>query len=265
MKNNFVFGLLAVAASFILNACGSSDVRQDLSAEARFELGTKKFVNGDYLEAISEFEIVKLQFPGSSVADDAQFYLGECHYKQEEYLVAAEEYQTLKRNMPASPLISQTQFKIGMCFYNLSPESPLDQVYTRRAIDEFQSFIEYNPAHELVNDAGTKIQELTARLAKKLYDSAELYMRIEYYKSATIYYNSVVERYHDTPYAEPALLGKVKSLISRKRFDEAKLEIDKFLQKYPNSPLKSEAQSLRNDIEEHVKLKPSSLGSSLNR
>ena len=77
-----------------------------------------------------------------------------------------------------------------------------------------------------------------------------------------MYFNVVVEKYHDTPFAEPALLGKVKSLVSRKKYDEAKQEIDKFLLKYPESPMKTEAQSLSRDIEEHVKTKPSQVNTS---
>ena len=149
-----------------------------------------------------------------------------------------------------------------MCYYNLSPDSPLEQSYTIRAIDEFQSFIEYNPAHDLVNDAEGKIKELNNRLAKKLFDTAQLYLKMEYYKSATIYFSSVVDKYHDTPFAEPALLGKVKSLIPRKKYDEAKQEVDKFLQRYPESSLKNEAQSLSHDIEDYLNAKSSSLGSS---
>jgi outer membrane protein assembly factor BamD len=253
---------MIIAAVACVASCGSSNVQQNLTAEERFDLGKKKFLDEDYLEAISEFEIVKLQFPGSSVADDAQYYLGECHYVQEEYLIAAEEYQALKRNMQASSLVPQAQYKIAMCYYNLSPESPMDQEYTKRAIEEFQTFIEYNPAHELAKDAAEKIKELNNRLAKKEFDSAELYMKMENYKSATMYFNLVVEKYHDTPFAEPALLGKVKSLIPRRKYDEAKQEIDKFLQKYPESSMKAEAQALSRDIEEHVKTKPSSVNTS---
>ncbi|HTK83382.1 MAG TPA: outer membrane protein assembly factor BamD [Bacteroidota bacterium] len=244
-----------------LSSCGSSDVTQSLSAGERFELGKKKFAGEDYLEAISQFEIVKLQFPGSTVADSAQFYLGECHYRQEEYLIAAEEYQALKRNMQASPLVPMAQYKIAMCYYNLSPDSPMDQAYTRRAIDEFQSFLEYYPSHEFARDASDKIVLLNTKLARKLYDTGRLYLKMEYYKSATIYFSAVVEKYHDTEFAEPALLGKVKALIPRKRYDEAKTEIDRFLQKYPESRMKSEAESLARDIDEGLKSRTASPGS----
>ncbi|MBI3364712.1 MAG: outer membrane protein assembly factor BamD [Ignavibacteriae bacterium] len=248
-----IHNALIVLPIVFLWACSSSNVQQNLSADERFESGKKKFDNGDYLEAISEFETIRLQFPGSGVADKAQFYLGDCRFKQEEYLLAAEEYQTLKRNMPASPLVSEAQYKIALCYYSLAPTSPLDQSYTLRAIDEFQTFVEYYSKHERVPDAEEKIKELNTRLAKKLFDSAQLYMKMEYYKAASIYFGSVVEKYHDTPYAEPALLGKVKALVARKKYDEAKPEIEKFLERYPNSSQRTEAENLRQDINDHVK------------
>ncbi len=246
--------LSGLCLAALLSSCGSSGVTQSLSAEQRCALGMEKFNDGDYVEAINEFQIVKLQFPGSRVADTAQYYLGECHFKREEFLLAAEEYQTLKRNFPASKLVPIAQYKVGLCYYHLSPRSPLDQKYTARAIDELQTYIEYYPKDDEVKDAETKIQELNTRLAKKLYDIADLYMKMEYYKSAMIYYNAVIEKYHDTPYAEPSLLGEAQALVARKHWDEARQEIVKFLEKYPNSGRRAEAESLRDDIEQHLKV-----------
>ena len=226
---------------------------QNLSAEERFEAGKKKFDSGDYLEAITEFETIKLQFPGSAVADDAAYLDAECRFRRGEYLLAAEEYQALRRNMPSSPFVPLAQYKTALCYYELAPKTALDQKYTERAIDEFQSFIDYYPKDTNVAAAETRITELNGRLAERLYKTAQLYMNMEYYKSATIYFNSVIEKYHDTPFAEPALLGKVRSLVLRKRYDEAREEIGKFLTKYPQSPLRKDAESLRNEIDEHLR------------
>lgn len=247
--------ILSLAGAFFLNSCSSSNVTQNLSAVERFELGKAKFNNGDYLDAVTEFNIVKLQFSGSSVADSAQYYLAECHFKREEYILAGEEYRSVKRNYPSSPLVPIAQYKTGLCFYMLSPKSLLDQKYTLKAIDEFQAFIEYYPTNESAKYAAEKIQELNSRLAQKDFEAAELYMKLEYYKAATYYYNSVFEKYHDTPYGEPALLGKVKSLVARKHYDEAKPDIDKFLDRYPNSRFKNEAESLQKEIDDHLKTK----------
>jgi outer membrane protein assembly factor BamD (BamD/ComL family) len=78
-------------------------------------------------------------------------------------------------------------------------------------------------------------------------------MKMAYYKAAASYFDYVIEKYHDTPYAEPALLGKVKALMARRHYSEAKPEIEKFLSRYPASERKSEAEALRQEIEDHLK------------
>lgn len=245
--------LYSVYLVFTLNACRSSDVVQNYSAEERFELGKQKFDNEDYLEAIQDFNAVILQYPGSSVADDAQFFLGECRFRRGEYLLAAYEYETLKRNMPASPLLPLALNNIGLSYYKLSPKSPLDQNYTKKAIDEFQNFLEYFPTHELAPHAEAKIQELNNRLAKKDYDTAVLYMKMENYKAATFYFDSVLEKFHDSEYAERAYVGKVEALIARKKYSDAKVEIEKFLSKFPNGEFKNTIKGYENEVDKHLK------------
>lgn len=219
-----------------------------MGAEERFASGMQLFGEGDYLEAIAEFEIVKLQFPGSAVADDAQFHLGESHFNRGEYLLAVEDFRTLKRNMGSSPLVPAAQYRIGLCYYMLAPRSELDQSYTRQSIDEFQAFVEYYPLDERRSDAEEKIRELNGRLAKKLFESAEQYVKLGYHRSAGVYFDFVVQQYHDSPYAEPAALGKIRTLIDRRRFDEAGVEIDRFAERYPDSPLKAETEALRSRL-----------------
>jgi len=248
--------LISLFLATLLAACGSSEGVQNLSADERFQQAKAEFEKGDYFEAINDFSLIKLQFPGSGVSDDAQFYLGECHFLQEEFLLASEEFQTLKRSMPASPLVPMAQYKIALCFYMLAPKSSLDQTYTSRAIDEFQGFIEYYPTHELVHDAETKIVELNNRLSKKLYDTGVLYLKMEFYKAAAIYFSSIIEKFHDTEYAEPSFIGKARALNARKKYEETKQELEKFFQKYPDSPLKDDALALQQEANAHLQTSP---------
>lgn len=264
ISHTIILIALAIGTVIFLASCGSSDVVQNLSAEERFDIGKKKFDDGEYLEAINDFQLIKLQYPASAVADDAQFYLAECHYLREEFLLASEEYQSLKRLMASSSFVPQAQYKIAMCYYNLAPRSTLDQTYSKKAIEEFQSFVEDFRSDTLVADAEAKIRELNTRLAKKLYDTAELYMKLDYLRSAAFYYDMIVEKYHDTEFAEPALLNKVKVLVKRKKFDDAKAEVNKFFERYPNSQYRGEAESLRVTIDDAVKSKSSALDSSRN-
>jgi outer membrane protein assembly factor BamD len=197
-----------------------------MSVEKRFELGMKKFNDGDYAEAYDDFRVVTLQYQGSAFADEAQYQMGECRYKQGQYILAAYEYEVLIRTMPTSKFASKARYQRAMCYYQLSPPSHLDQQYTKQAIDEFQSFIEYNPTDTLVSGAEAKIAEMNNKLAKKEFESGMIYMRMEYYRAAAVYFETVLEKYYDTPYAEQAQLKK-----------------------YPKSSYEKEAEDLRSQIQ----------------
>ncbi len=243
---------LLLSCVLTLAGCGSSAPVEQLSAEKRFAVGMRLFNNGDYLDAIEDFKIVTLQFQGSSVADAAQYYLAECRYEREEYILAAYEYETLLRTMPTSSYAARARYKRAMCYYRLSPPAYLDQDYTRKAIDEFQAFIEYTPADSLVHDAEAKITELNSKLAKKDYDDGVQYMKMDYYRAAIVYFESVLEKYHDTPFAELAQLKKVEALDMRKKYSDAMTELEVFYRKYPNSQHKEEADKLLTQIKQQL-------------
>lgn len=248
---------IALAAlGLIVVGCGSGGETATPSADERFASAMALFNKGDYLEAINEFTVITLQYQGSQHASEAQFYLAECRYNREEYLLAAFEYGVLKRSYPASPKAVDAQYKLAMSYYRLSPPSPLDQKYTRKAIDEFQSFIEYYPTNPLAADADVKIRELDTKLAKKVYDAARQYALLERYKAALQYFDDVIDQYHDSDYAPLAFLDKVQLLIDRKRYRDAQSEISRFLTRYPNSVLRARADALQDRLTKESKNAP---------
>jgi outer membrane protein assembly factor BamD len=235
---------VVVILLWMFGGCSSQEATQTPGAEERFAAAMVLFNDEDYREAIEAFRVITLQYQGSAVADDAQFYLAESHYRAGEYVLAAYEYEMLYKTMPTSEYVPSARFQRAMCFRELSPGADLDQKDTRKAIDEFQAFIEYHPTDPRVPTAEQYIRELNTKLAEKDYNSGLIYMKMEYFKSAVIYFDLVLERYHDTPYAEPALLKKAEALYRRKRYSEARREIELFLRKYPESALRSEAEQL---------------------
>jgi outer membrane protein assembly factor BamD len=131
----------------------------------------------------------------------------------------------------------------------LSPNFILDQNYSKKAIDEYQAFLEYHPTDTLVSLAEQRISELNTKLAEKDYENGMTYMHMEYYKAATYYFDLVLDKYHDTQYAEPSYLKKAEALTNRKKFADAKETLEKFRSKYPSSVLKSDSDKLNSDIE----------------
>jgi outer membrane protein assembly factor BamD len=236
-----------------LMGCGSSNEATTPTAEERFAHAKVLFDDEDYVEAMNEFTVVTLQFPGSAVASEAQFYIGECRFARQEYLLAAFEYNQLRRNYPASPRLADAQFKLGASYEHLSPKSTLDQQYTRKAIDEYQTFVEYYPANSRAPEADAKIRELTTKLAKKQIEIARLYRTMGYSKASQFYYDDVIERYHDTEFGPLAYIEKTQLLIDKKKFAEADQQISRFLTLYPNNVLRGQAEELKQEIARNLR------------
>ena len=244
----FFLAILLIAAACEIG-CSSSKEVESLPVEVRYSQAMTKFNKEDYLEAAEDFKLVTVQYPGSSVADSAQFYIALCRYRRDEFILAASECDILIKTMPSSPLIPRARYLKGMSDYELSPQFTLDQKYTRAAIDDFQSFIEYFPNDSLAKDAAEKIDELNNKLAKKEYENGRLYFRLEYYRAAITYFDIVLDRYHDSRYADNALFGKAQAL--RERHDDAGAlqAINLFYLKYPTSDLKPDVDALKARIE----------------
>jgi len=79
-----------------------------------------------------------------------------------------------------------------------------------------------------------------------------LYAKMEYYKAALLAYDSVIEKYHDTEYAPLASLGKVEILMSRNRYKDADAEVQKFIDRYPNSVLRGRADEMKKSIDKEL-------------
>ena len=249
MKYLFFIPLLFV---FILAGCSSSIDTANMSGQDRMAYAIKLYNDEDYLEAINELQAILLQYPGSSISDDAQFYLAKTRFARSEYIMAAFEFSKLIKNMPASEFVPESQFMLAECYYQLSPNYNLDQKYTKKAIQEFQAFIDFFPANEKVPLAEKKIDELNDKLAEKTYSIARIYEKMDYLKAALIYYDDVIETYHDTEYAPMAMFNKINVLIERNRNDEALAEIDKFIQRFPDNKNVEELKKLRTKLENQL-------------
>ncbi len=246
--------LFFIPAIFLLvfEGCSSSVDTANMTGESRLEYAINLYNDEDYLEAINELQAILLQYPGSSISDDAQFYLGKSRFARKEYIMAAFEFSKLIKNMPASEFVPESQYMLADCYYELSPNFNLDQKYTKKAIQELQAFIDFFPTNDKVPDAEKKITELNNKLAEKTFSIAGIYEKLDYLKAATIYYDEVIETYHDTPYAPLAMYNKINVLIERNIKNEAITEIEKFIEKYPDNRRVDELKNLRSKLENQL-------------
>lgn len=235
---------LALILSFIFIYCSGSKDLSSLSPEERFNIAKQKFDKKDYLEAINDFESIIIQFSGTGIIDDAQYYLAYSYFKRGEFIKAAYEFSKLIRDFPASEYVKDAQFMLAESYFELSPHYTLDQRFTEKAIEEYQAFIDFFPNDPRVKEAEAKIKQLNDKLARKIFETAEQYRRMNYTKSALIYYDLLLEKYPDSNYSSTALFTKVKLLVEKSRNKEALEEAKRYLQRFPNGQYAKEVQKI---------------------
>jgi outer membrane protein assembly factor BamD len=220
--------LCVVLLTFVMTGCsgaGKSSIITD-DPDKAFEQAKANYDKKNYVDAIEDFSYIK----------------------QTEYILAAYEFEYLLKNYATSKYAVDGRFQLAMCYFGLSPKYALDQMYTHQAITEFKNFLELYPTDVNAPEAEAKIKELRNKLALKELKSAEIYSTMDNYKAATLYYDNVVNEYFDTDYADDALYGKIRMLIIRKKYDEAKKEIARFESKFAGSNLLLKVQSLKSTL-----------------
>lgn len=206
--------LTIVCCAVLLAACGSgSRISYDSPQEA-FGKGRALYEEGKYDLAITYFQGVFSFGRTHQWAADAQLYLARTYRENGEYLLAANEYERFTKIYRADPRLPLVNFEWADTYFQLSPAPALDQSDTKRAIQEFQLFIERFPADTLVDNAQEKIVELRTKLAQKQYSTGKLYERRELYEAAALSFESVFDLYPDTPWAQPALVGAMEMYIA---------------------------------------------------
>jgi len=244
-KNTIINLIIVSGLIFLVSACSSSQDTTTMTAEEHYEYVMEYYEDEDYEESVKEFQTLLLQYPGSIITDDAQYYLGMSYFNREQFLLAAYEFSKLIRDIPASPFVPDAQYKLADSYYQLSPPYQLDQAYTKKAVEEFQAYIDFFPTSPSVEEAEQKIKELNEKLAEKDYRSATIYEKMEYNRAALQYYTQVVETYHDTKFAPMALYKKIMLENKRAQYTDALKDIGDFLSRYPDDPRARELNELQ--------------------
>lgn len=248
-----LFCLLLVI--FVFASCKNSDlIQKGDSLDVAYDKALAFYEKEDYGEAANAFETVVQIARGTNYGQDAQYYLAESYFYDERYLLAASEYERFISLFPREERRQEAQFKEAYCYYKLSPRYKLDQEYTRKAIEKFRLFNSRYPNSDRADEAGKYISELRSKLAKKLYHSADLYMRTDQYEAAIIYYDLTIDKYPETKWAQRALVDEIeayniyasRSIASkqRERYEKAIDTYETFIQLFPNGEYRQEAEEL---------------------
>ena len=222
-RMNFLF-LLVLSA--VLVSCSSADgAKKAKTVDEIYTEGKAAYDEGNWLEAQTKFDVIKLQYPASQYADDAQFYLAEINFQRSEYIMAAFNYNQLRRSYPSSEFVRDAMYRGALCYDKLSLPADRDQENTRKAILAYTDFQSMFMRDSLALESTKRIRDLRDRLAEKYWLASEHYQRTYARKAAVIQLDAIIDEYPDSKWLEPALVTKMTLLADMKRYDEARTTI----------------------------------------
>lgn len=234
----------------------------------RFDYAKRAFDQKKYAQTTTILKDIITVFKGTDKAEEALYLLALAHYENREYPDASTYFQTYYNRYPKGKYTEIARYLAGYGYYLDSPESQLDQSETIKAIEELQAFLDYYPRSDKVAVAQSTIFELQDKLTLKELQNAQLYYNLgtymgNNYEAAIITARNAVKEYPYSKYKE-----ELEMLILKSRFQEANLSIDEkksdrfrdvideyysFINNYPDSPNREEADNILRIAQKYVK------------
>jgi len=271
--------------------CSSSKppTTSDSLVNEGYARAVKLYEKGDYPAAILGLESLLFSARATALEDDVQYLLGQSYYHSGEYMQAADMFSRVQQ-ISSTPYSRTSQFMVAKSYEQLSPHFELDQQYTRKSIEQYSLYQELYPVADslkIATDVKTwkellkinpenisykqnyalaiaeysrvdslkysekAIRTMREKLAKNLFFVAHQYVQLGKYKAAGIFYDEVISHYPDTMYDQPALQAKIDVLIKRKKWFDAGLSLDQYLQLFPEK--RQEMQGVRDTITQNCK------------
>ncbi|MEL6676384.1 MAG: outer membrane protein assembly factor BamD [Bacteroidota bacterium] len=208
----------------------------------------------DYEKAAFIFEELQGAYRGQPRAKEVLLRYAYCKYNVGFYVVSAYQFEQYAKQYPNDERTPEALFQVAYCYYLESAPHYLDQSFTIKAINQFQLFINRFPFDKRVDQCSELMTELRERLARKAFENANLYFKVENYKAALTAFEAMTQDYPDSRYREEAEFLHVKSAVllagvsterrKKNRYLDAIEFYEKFVDKYPSSVHLKEAEGL---------------------
>lgn len=226
------------------------------SLEEKYNAAVKYFNAEDYTKALGLFEELMAVYRGTARGEEVHYYYAYCNYNLQDYLVAGYQFRNYVKVFPTGKHAEECAYMNAYCFYLNSPEYSLDQIDTKLAIKEFQSFVNRYPKSERIPKCNELIDVLRGKLERKSYENAMLYYNMGDYKAAVAAFNNHIKDYPGTPHAEYLAYLTIRAYyllalnsIESKKADRFRSAIDsytKFVEVYPKSGYTKDAEFVYN-------------------
>ncbi len=268
MTSIYKYIILSVLAVLFCSCGEYQKALKSSDYDYKFNYAKKAFDQERYVQAATLFKECVTVFKGSEKAEEAFYLLAMSHFENKDYISSGAYFKSYYNRYPKGKYVEPSRFYCGYGYYLDSPDPQLDQTMTTKGIEELQAFIDYFPRSDKVPLAQNAIFELQDKLTLKQLQNAQLYYNLgnymgNNYESCAIVARNAVRDYPYSKYKEDLEL-----LILKARFQEASLSIEErkvdrfrvvideyysFINNYPDSPNRTEAENIYSIAKKYVK------------
>jgi len=257
------FFILYVAVLLAVIGCGKQHkLLKSSDNDLKYESAIAYFNKKDYYRALQLFEQLGSIYRGTARGERINYYQAYCFYEQSDYLLAGHHFQRLAKNYPNSKDAEEALYMSAFCKYKLSPRYSLDQTNTYDALSEFQAFLNRYPNTSRKDECNKYIDILRAKLAKKDFETARLYFKMDEFEAAVVCFNNIIKDYPNSVYVEDASYYIVRSYYrfavnsvhdkKLERFQKALDSYNDFMSYFPDSQYKKEIDKMNASTLENI-------------
>lgn len=248
----------------LLSSCsGYQKLMKNGTNQEKFDKSVQYFEETDYYRAIQLIEQIQSYYRGTEKAQKLSYMHAYSYYHQGDYILSSYYFKQFAKNYPSSKEAEECYFMNAYCKYLDSPKYSLDQTNTQEALNELQLFINVYSSSERVTRCNELMDELRAKLEKKAFEIAALYLKMEEYQAAVASFENILKDYPGTEYKEEVQFSILRAYYqyARKSIQEKKIEryelainaYDALMANFPETSHQKEAISIYNNASKDLK------------
>lgn len=240
--------IIALAGALLLSACSSESTKpnEQWSERKLYNTARKQLENNNFLQAVSNLQMLESRYPFGPYAEQAQLELIYAHYRSYEREAAEASAIRFIRLHPQHPNVDYAYYMKGLANYtqggglfdhvlpmNMSKRDPGP---ARLAFNDFQQLLNRFPNSPYAADAKARMIHLRNLLARYEINVANYYFKRGAYLAAANRGKYVVENFAKTPAVSDGLAVMVQAYMLLDMNDIAQKTLNILKQNYPKHP-----------------------------
>ena len=258
----FIPVLIAV---IFLSSCskGITKILKNPDPEYKLRIAEQYFVKKKYNKAQVIYEDVMPYYKTRTEFEDIYYKYAYCAWYQADYMNAENLFKSFLEIFPNSPKSEEVDYMRAYSFFKQSPKPELDQTNTIKAMGMMQTYINTHPGSAKNKEASDIIDICRAKLEIKDFKSAQLYYDMGQFRAAGVAFAALLNSYPESMKGDEYKLMIIRSYYryaelsveekKPERFEQVIDECHDFVDRFPESKLRKDAESYLNLSQTQIK------------